>query len=190
VHQTFAKSGVYDVSTLAPVWQVDWFALGPDLLIADDFRHVVRRNRGAVHYGWALAFYEDGRRVRTYDCGDLLTGMRGNWCLPFSTWDWHVQWYEDFDLAADRRTVMVSTARRVMYLGGSRIDLGLQERYAFDLNDGSVVSRRIEGRWRVWRYAAGVVLGLGGLVVLIRALWRRMKRMDPRRGFPVMWAGG
>src|SRR4051812_35178077 len=41
VHQTFAKSGVYDGSTLAPIWQVGWFALRHDLLISDDFRHVV-----------------------------------------------------------------------------------------------------------------------------------------------------
>jgi hypothetical protein len=190
VHHAFGMSGVYDASTLEPVWQVDWFALRHDLMVSDDLRHVAWFGRRGMHTGWALAFYEDGGLVRLYNCGQLLTGLRGDRFLPFTSGDWHTEWYEDFGLSADRRTVLVSTMRRRAFVGAYRIDLGLQEFYAFDLTNGAMVSRRVEGRWVVWAYAAGAVAVCVVGVGLVRAIWRRVKRGDRRRGFAVVVAGG
>ena len=121
LRNTLGKSGVYDVSTLAPLWQVEWFAFKPDLLWSSDFRHVVRRNRHGFRSNWALAFFDEGKLIGKYDCAELLTGMRRDWCLPYSSWDWHVQWYDDFEVSADGRRVLLSTALRQVWIGGHGI---------------------------------------------------------------------
>ncbi|HEY7116190.1 MAG TPA: hypothetical protein VH475_06375 [Tepidisphaeraceae bacterium] len=189
IHDVFAKSGVYETATFAPVWQVDWFALGHDVLCSDDLRYVARRNRWGFHAGRAIAFYDRGKLVRTYDCATLLTGMKGAWCLPFSTWDWHTRWYEGFDLDADHKAVLLSTARRRTYVMGHVIDLGRQEFDRFDLASGSAVGQWTAGAWVVWAYGVGLVLLLVSCVVVmvlsVRWCWRRMKVSDRRRGFSV-----
>ena len=139
LHDLFSKSGVYNSSTLDPVWQVDWFALKRDLLCSDDLQHVARLNRYGFRSNWAIAFYDEGKRVRTYDCPTLLTSMNWDRCLPFSTWDWHTRWYDAFDLDAGHKTVLLSTARRRVYVLGQEIDLGRQEFYTIDLSSGALV---------------------------------------------------
>lgn len=190
VHQAFAASGVYDASTLMPIWEVDWFAFRHDLMVSDDLRHIAWFGRRGMHTDSALEFYEDGGLIRSYNCGQLLTSLRGNWCLPFTSCDWHTQWYADYGLSADRRTVLVSTMRRRVFVFGYRIDLGLQEFYEFDLTNGAMVSRRVDGAWVVWAYAAGVVAACGVLIIVARAIWRRVRWVDRRRGFSVVVLGG
>src|SRR4051812_24731904 len=178
LHDTFPKSGVYEVSTLKPVWQVEWFAFQRELLLSDDFRHIMRLNRQGFRSTWAIAFYDEGRLVRKYNCRYLLNGLRRHECLPFTTGDWHTQWYDRFGLSADRDQVLLSTARRQTYLGGYQIDLGLQEFYTFDLASGSLVRRRSVGAWRVWAYGAASVTFFVGLVLAVRLLWRKVRTLD------------
>lgn len=186
LHDTFPKSGVYNSSTLEPVWQVDWFSLQYDLRYSDDLQHLVRLNRQGFRSDWAIAFYDGGKLIRTYDCAFLLTGMNRRWCLPYSTWDWHTQWYEDFDLDTQRESVLLSTAQRRMYVPDHEIDLGLQEFYTFDLASGLLISRRSVGAWLVWAYGATAVALAVALFFAVRWLWRRMKASSRRRGFPVL----
>jgi hypothetical protein len=191
LRSTFAKSGAYDAASLAPIWQVDWFAFKRDLRWSADFRHVVRRNRKGFRSDWALAFYDDGKVIKDYDCAHLLTIPRGDWCLPYETSDWHRRWYEDFELSADRSQVLLSLARRRVQLGSKAIDLGLQELYIFDLATGVVVTRRSVGGWRIWAYGVATVgIGLVALaaVFALWLLWRKRRAYVRRRGFPVITA--
>jgi hypothetical protein len=190
LHQVFPKSGLYKTSTLEPVWQVNWFALRRDLLYSDDLRYIVRLNRFGLRSNWAIAFYDDGELVRTYDCAFLLTRFDSDRTLPFTSSDWHTQWYEDFDLNADRSKVMLSTAQRRLYFMGHDIDLGREEFYTFDLARGNLVSKRIVGAWVVWAYGVSLMFLTGALVFAARSLLRKLTKRDRRRGFPIGVAGG
>lgn len=185
VHHVFLKSGLYDASTLEPVWQVDWFELQHDVLCSDDLRYVVRLNRQGYRSTWAIAFYDEGKQTHAYDCAFLLTSMSSRWCLPYSTWDWHTRWYEDFDLDADHRNLLLSTARRRTYIMGYAIDLGWQEFYTFDLAHGTLISRESVGAWLVWAYVTVVVSLIVVLAFAGRWILRRLKARVRRRGFPV-----
>ena len=127
VRDTFPKSGVYDSRTLQPIWQVNWYAHEGDLVWSDDLEYVARIDRTGYRRNSALQFYDNGNLIRSYACTDLLTGLRQSIFLPYSTWDWHEQWYDDFDLVRSRSTVSLTTARRRFYPLDSDFDLGLQE---------------------------------------------------------------
>jgi hypothetical protein len=181
VHDVFSKSGLYNASTLEPVWQVDWFSLQHDLLCSGDLRYVARLNRQGYRSTWAIVFYDGGKETHSYDCRFLLPSMRGEWCLPYSTWDWHTQWYEDFDLDADQKNVLLSTARRRTYLMGHAVDLGRQEFYSFDLAHGTLVTRKTTGSWMIWAYGAAFVSLIVALVFAGKWILRRLKAPDRRR---------
>jgi hypothetical protein len=178
IRDAFSKSGCYDATTLVPLWQVDWFSLTPDLLASADFADVARRNRFGLDSDWGLAFYHNGRLVRRYDCKYLLTGLRQKYFLPFSTWDWHTQWYDEFELKEGR--VSLSTARRRLSWSGHEISLGLQEFYVFDMATGDELNRRSTGMGRVWTYGFGVAVLVSTLFAAI--WWRRHKRAGGRDG--------
>jgi hypothetical protein len=185
VHDLFLKSGVYDASTLEPAWQVGWFAQRRDLLCSDDLQHIAWLNRQGFRSSWAIAFYDGGKLVRTYQCASLLTGMKGDWCLPYSTWDWHTRWYDRFDLDADRRNVLLSSARRQVYVMGYEVDLGRQERYSFDLASGTLVSKQLVGAWIIWAYGFVFVSLMVAFVIAARWVSRKIRAPGRRRGFAV-----
>jgi hypothetical protein len=183
LRDTFKKCGVYDAATLAPIWRVDWFEQEWDLLLSDDFRYAACRNIYAAHTGWAIAFYDQGKLVRSYDCAHLLTGLKR--FIPFTTANWHDRWYQDFTLSPDGKSVRLSTARRQIYLFQHRIDFGLQEFYTFDLATGSMLEQRRSGAWVIWAY----VVALLALIIIppyaLRFLWQRSRSSLRRPGFPV-----
>lgn len=131
----------------------------------------------------------DGRVINLHDqfskSGFLLTRMRGPRYLPFTTWDWHTKWYDDFELDAGRRNVLLSTARRRVPVTGPDFDLGFQAFYTFDLASGALVSQRSAGAWVLWAY--GIALGSLLVVLLFATGWslRRIGAARYRRGFPV-----
>ncbi|GEM_PF-4792048 len=186
IRDCFPKSGAYDASTLEPEWEVDWFSLNWDLLWSEDFRHVVRINRLAIRGGWAIAFYDRGKLIRTYDCMTLLSGLRHPLLLPFETWDWHSRWYEHLSVSSSGDRLAVSTARRQIVVVG-KFDLGLQEFYEFDLASGAMISKRITGAWVPWVYLAGILVVSLGLYVAISRIVQRLMRLRHRNGreFPV-----
>ena len=115
---TFPKSGVYDSRTLQPVWQIDWYAHESTCSAPTTFSTSARIDRTGYRRNSALLFYDNGKLIRSYACTDLLTGLRQWRFLPYSTWDWHEQWYEDFDpVASEPRSYL---PRR----GGARISSG------------------------------------------------------------------
>ena len=180
IREGFARSGAYDAGTLAPLWQVDWSSWS--LLSSDDFRSIVRLNwRGfdsGIDSDWALAFYDEGRLVRRYDFADLLTRLRHDAFLQFTSSGWHTVWYGDFELKGGR--VNLSTARRRLRLAEFELDLRLQEFYTFDLATGSMLSRRTEGAWFVW---LGGVLAAAPVVVpaALFVVWRKRRVARGRR---------
>ena len=183
---TFAKSGVYDATTLAPIWQVDWFAQPEDLLLSADFLHAARLNIHGFHSNWALTFYDRGNAIQNYDCAHLLTHMSNIRCIPFTSSNWHYRWYEVFDLSPDATQLQLSTVRRRTYLFGRVIDFGFQEHYTFDLATGSIVNQRTTGVWRMAVYATTILALVVLPVMAVRLLWHRAKSSTRlRRGFPI-----
>ena len=126
-----------------PLWTVDWYAYVVSVPSGGD--HVVRYHSG----GWywqdrpALAFYERGELIRSYEIGDLVT-------FPFLI-D-HGDWIAEWSLSDESYTIAVTTET--------------EERYVFDIRTGQVVSR-----FRPLRYGciAVVALAVLGGVLLIRA---------------------
>jgi hypothetical protein len=188
IRDAFPKSGVYDARTLAPLWQVNWFAHDWDLEWSDDMRFVVERNRFGCRSRRALSFYADGKLTRTYSTGELLTGLNFEVLLPFTSGDWHTQWYDDFGADHYRSAVNVSTARRQLHFCGGTFDLARQEFYTFDLETGAMLTRRISGAWGVWVYGACALALLIAPPLVLRAIWRRWRsrRANGQRGFEVV----
>ena len=173
LHDTFAKSGAYDANTLEPIWQVDWYSFNWDILWSDDFRHVVRLNEKGIDSDWAIAFYDNGKEIKSYDCGTLLTQMKDYSYFEFTSGNWHTVWYSNYELSADHSRFLLSTAKRQKRFYGKKIDLGFQEFYEFDLATNTIVSQRAEGGWKIAAYAAvplafAVLLLLG---ILARICW-------------------
>jgi hypothetical protein len=190
IRALFGRPGVYDVATFNLLWEVDGFCFLYELRWSDDFRHIVRLNRFGMREPWAVRFYNEGTLVRSYDCHDLLTRMSSRRLLPYSTWDWYSRWFERFDLNATRDRFQLTTARRQFYFCGYEINLGVQEFYEFDLATGTILSRRVEGTWRVWIYALILAAGVAVVALAVRLAWRlwrrfRAARSIDRPGFPV-----
>ena len=159
IRDTFAKSGCYDAATLAPLWQVEWYTFPYCLGWSPDFSNVARLNIHGIEHDPDFPFTMIGQLTKEYNCNFLLTGLRSPYLLPFSTWDWHTQWYDKFEVEGNR--LALSTVRRRLYIYGFEINLGLQEFYEFDLGTGEVASFRSEGGWVMWVYLLGL-LAAGG----------------------------
>ena len=173
IRDTFPKSGVYDSSTLHPIWQVDWSSLENELRWSADFSDLVRLNIHGLDSDWALRFYNEGRLVKSYPCTYLLTRLRNHFVIPFSTWDSHFEWYDHYELEGSR--LLVSTVPRQLHLWGHTRDLQFQEVYTFDLHTGAVLSRRIIGESFLWRYAGAGAAALVLLALMI-GMWVRRGR--------------
>jgi hypothetical protein len=182
----FKKPGVYDAATLAPIWQVDWFAQPEDLLLSDDFLHAVRMNIHGLRSNWALVFYDHGNPVQTYDCPQLLRHLRNIRCVPFTSGNWHFVWYDNFHLSNDGTQLELSTVRRQLFLPGHKFDLGYQEHYTFNLVTGAIINQRTTGVWRIATYAAALLAMIVLPLMALRFLWQRSRSSTRlRRGFPV-----
>ena len=188
IRDTFPKSGVYDARTLQPLWQVEWFSLEWDLLFSDDFQFVARINRKGMRDTWALAFYDSGNLTRMYTCDELLTCLDSQWLLPYSTWNWHVKWYEDFDPCGCNTGVRLTTARRRLMFLGQRLDLGLYEAYDISLRFGTISSRSVEGGGLLAAYILLLIATPVIATISARAAWRRIQlvRQRRRRGFEIL----
>ena len=172
IHETFPKSGCYDSTSLAPFWQVDWYALAYTLRWSPDFGDVVRLNPWALKSDWALEFYHEGHLAHRYDSTDLLTGLRHPAFFPLSTWDWYAKWYDSFEVHGNR--LNLSTMPRQINLPGGKIDLGVSESYVFDLSSGMMISRSLSDAVYLWLYG---IVGTTVLCVLSFAIWLLYKRV-------------
>jgi hypothetical protein len=121
VGESFPKSGVYDATTLLPVWQCSWYVYHDDLRWSDGFDDLAILNRFALTSGWGIAFYHQGQFVRSYDCQYLLTEFRNPIFLPYTTWDWHTRWEENFE--RDGNHILLSTARRRLTYYGYELEV-------------------------------------------------------------------
>src|SRR5688572_20905526 len=148
IRDLFNKSGVYDAHTLKPIWQVDWYENEFNLRWSDDFRHVVRVHPQALRSDWGLAFFEDGRLLKAYPSHFLMTGLKSHWFVPYTSAGWHSVWCDSVEIDHVRSRVEFSTTRRQFQWNGHTLDLGLQERYTFDLETGVIIKRQITGAWR------------------------------------------
>lgn len=153
IRKQFSNSGIYDIETFLPIWEIDWFAYRGDLRWSDDFSAIAIRNRFGLYSDPAIAFVREGKIFRSYNCSFLLTSLRHELFLPFESWDWHTRWYDEFKLVDS--TLRVSTAERQI----RRRKLGLQEFYEFDFTTGDLISRRVEnGRLKGILWCVGVGL--------------------------------
>lgn len=181
VHDVFNSSGVYDASTLHPIWTVKWYDHAGNLLWSPDFRFVARLNILGRRSPWALRFYDNGSMVRSYDCDTLLTSFRSDTWVPHTYSNWRFEWFDEFKLDATGSRVLLSTIRRVFDFRGHRLDMGLQEFYSFDLAGGAMHSKRVTGAGTAWSY---VLLAMSPLLLAMAVvgcwLWRRMRRRDRR----------
>lgn len=171
--EVFPTSGCYDASTLAPIWQVDWYALKDELIWSADFDHIAWRNRFGFRSDWALAFYNRGKLIRSYDCEFLLPAFRHSAFLPYTTWDYYFEWCDEFKLTGNR--VFLTTTRRRLSLGDHEIDLGVQETHIFDLSTGAVLSSESSGIRRLLFFCISLVTIVFVIPVTI---WLRKRRLQ------------
>ncbi len=170
VHQTFSKSGVYDASTLKPIWQVNWFALKSELLFSPNFESVVRINRfGFDGKSWGVSFYKEGQFVKSHNVDDLLTSFKNRFFLPLSTMDWHTRWYDAYEMKGDE--IILSTAPRRVFVFGYVFQLGVQEFYSFDVATGIITKKRVVQTWYYWLCAFVILCGL-----VFVGLWLLLQR--------------
>lgn len=128
----FPVSGLYSLPDKQLMHRIDWFSLSYEVLSSPDLVHIVRVNR----FGdpWALKFYTDGIETKSYKLGDLLRHFRQSYFRPFTSWDWYVEWVDDYELSGT--TLKVKTVDRVAL----RWKIGYFETYAFDLSTGRMLS--------------------------------------------------
>ena len=74
--------------------------------------------------------------VATLD--DLLKHFRGKFFRPYTSWDWHYEWINDFELSGT--TLTVRTANREI-LGHQ---IGYSETYRFDISTGQMVNSPVK----------------------------------------------
>jgi hypothetical protein len=174
LRETFGKSGCYETDTLKPLWQVEWFEFEDELKCSPDFSHLARRNKFACPDGVALTFYGNGREIKRYQYQELVRNLASRYFLTFTTADYHDQWYDDFELTGD--TLTLSTIPRAVHLGDHALELGVSERYTFDLNTGNILTSQEIGVTRFWVLLIGglmIVISLPVAVVLLRRRQRR-----------------
>ena len=180
LHEAFTRSGCYDASTLAPIWQADWYSLQRDLRCSSDFSDIARLNRlglinrDGLRSDWALAFYHEGKLRCHYDYEQLLARPNHWLFFDFTSSDWHSVWYDTFEIRTNQ--LILSTARRRLTFGSYSLDLGFHETHTFDLSSGAVVSRVSAGVGRMRSYAAGRLLVL--LLIPLGFYLRRRARRE------------
>lgn len=166
---------------------MNWYAQEEDLLLSDDFLHAVRMNIDGLRSNWALAFYDRGNVVQTYDCPQLLRHLRHKQFIPITFRNWHFVWYDDLKLSQDRTQVELSTVRRQLCLPGRRFDLGFQEHYTFNLVTGAIIDQRTTGAWRLAAYITAALAMVALPILALRFVWQRVKSSSRlRRGFPIV----
>ncbi len=179
-------SGVYEAHGFRPMWQFKKFALDWDYLCSDDLEQIVIRDRFASGAAAAITFYDHGNFVRSYSFDELLRTFRGERFLPYATWNWHNEWYDDLSLSPDHRSVQVSTAKRE-FMGFS---LGVQEFYRFDVATGTMTRRHSTLARSIAVLASVILVTLSLAGLTLRWMWRQVKQRWPRRGFPIEPAKG
>ncbi len=174
LRETFGKSGCYETDTLKPLWQVEWFEFDDELKCSPDFSHLARRNMFACPDGVALTFYENGREIQHYQYQELLRNLASRYFLTQTSFNWHDQWYDDFQLTG--HTLTLSTIPRAVHLGGHDMELGISERYTFDLNTGNILTSQEIGVTRFWVFLIGGLLIVISLPVAVVIHRRRQRR--------------
>jgi hypothetical protein len=188
IRRTYKQSGLYrNDGSADPLWTVDWFAYGVD--VASDGIHLVRRGRwalapedhnaplgGAALDQEAVSFFANGRLLRTYKIGELVT----NPARLHRSWS-HFVWQEE-GLFDDQRLEY-----RLATLDGNR--------FVIDVRTGEITtdSRVATGRGvgagatslgPVILWGAAIVFGVSlmslfvWMVVMRRKAARRRLRFD------------
>lgn len=185
VRDLFPRSGLYDARSLALIQPITWFEQPYDIQLSHDASVIAQRNRFALGTGPALVFHRGGKVFRKYEISELLTFLADDSAFPYESWDWHSRWYDRFDVEGDQ--LVLTTASRRVYVAGTSIDSGLQERYVFSFDTGEIVQRRVLGLWRIGGYLLALVSVVGfGIVGVRLGFHRYRRRRDSRtRGFPI-----
>lgn len=185
---TFARSGLYDVATLSAFWTTLDYWEAWEVRWSPNLDHIVRLNEYGFRSITGVEFFDRNGYVRSYACSELMTGLRFDLCVPFTSANWHDVWYGDYDLDPSGRFVELSTVRRRGHFFAHTIDLGRQEFYKFDLATGNIVEQRVTGRLLVWLYLAALLAFPALCTTALRHSWRwlnaRLSHTKP--GFPVI----
>ncbi|MDB6133473.1 MAG: hypothetical protein JWM59_1716 [Verrucomicrobiales bacterium] len=171
--EVFLKSGVYEVGTLSPVWQVDWYAYERNLRVSPDLDSMAVVFDHALQYPDepALSFFHQGKPIREYGCHQLLGRLRSKVFFKLTNVNWHLDWYEEFETHGNYLTFI--TAQRSFGAAEWRLNLGCQDAWVFDLRTGKVVERRTLGAQRLAMIALAVaaLFAIPGLIAFQR--WRK-----------------
>jgi hypothetical protein len=170
----FQKSGVYELATLAPVWQVDWYCYQKNLAVSPDLDSLVRVNDHALTEGTGpgLEFFNKGLSVKRYRSNELLKTLRAPFFFILTSTNWHLDWYSNF--AAQDGKLIFKTAPRLLGAADYRLNLGMQDSWVFDLRTGEVLASKTLGKARF----VGFLLAAGALLVMPWLIWllRRTRR--------------
>jgi hypothetical protein len=166
----FPVSGVYSLANKKLIHRIDWFSLSYEVLSSPDLAHIVRVNRFGK--SWAVKFYADGIETKSYKLDDLLRHFRHSCFRPFTSWDWHTMWVDDYELSGT--TLRVKTVDRVVL----RWKIGYSEAYRFDLATGQMLGSNVAYGGLMTRCLlfASVLLML---VSLIGWMVRHIRRRKP-----------
>jgi len=162
---SFPSSGVYEVTTLHPLWTWDWWAHEDDVAVSEDVASFAVLDRHAAAYDgkFALQFFHKGKPGRRYGVAELAKALRWEPFLENSTWDgMHPKWHDEFKAKGD--TLHLSTASR-------RWLRGYREIYRFDLNTGALRFFFIFPPW--------VLLAVPAAWWVLRRIKRGRRKMAP-----------
>ncbi|RYD35060.1 MAG: hypothetical protein EOP86_09465 [Verrucomicrobiaceae bacterium] len=173
--EIFRKSGVYEVGSLAPVWQVDWYAYEINLRVSPDLDSMAVVFGHALQYPEepALSFFHQGKPIREYGCHQLLGRLRSKVFFKLTNVNWHLDWYEEFETHGDYLTFI--TAQRTFGPADWSLNLGYQDAWVFDLRTGLAVEHGTLGAFRLAMItlAVAALFAVPGLIVF----HRRRKRV-------------
>ena len=127
VQTRYSKSGLYlNDGSVKPLWEIAEYSW--EVFVPSDGVHL------AAPAPWpmtasdqALAFYENGKLIRSYRVKDLVDIP---WFLPGG--HQHFDWYKEIKLDDENRRLTVTTRH--------------YDRYVFDLAGGNIISARRPGR--------------------------------------------
>lgn len=128
IRNTYTRSGLYrNDGSSTPIWTVSWYAYDVEPL--SDAVHLVRPGPWATSSGSeAVAFFENGKLIRSYTVGDLVAVPV---LMPHSVS--HFMWRSDEHLDDDTKTYSIKTKHG--------------ERYTFDVTTGRISSSFSPVRW-------------------------------------------
>jgi hypothetical protein len=174
IRDVFPASGVFELGNPNPLWTVTWFSGNGDLVSSDDLMMCARRNRFAVNSkspAWAVELYHGDSLVRSYEISEFVTGPR--LFLPYTTWDWHTQWYWQFEVIAGDR-LLVETAPRFIPFYGDLRNPG--DRYEISLSDGKVLNQAHPFLRQLQMVTAGMVFVFIVVPTVLMIWWLRRRR--------------